>query len=193
MVLFCRWRQFKLAIAVVDASADFLAATKRMAFVSVFYFVVSLLFAAFCVISAGFMLTMYGTTIDTTFGFQFRDPVIKKDNGIYLAVLLFGFLWILSFIQNKSNYICMVSAASFYFSSSREMEGSSQVKTGFKWAYLKNTGSLALGSLIHTFVAFLRFLSETASNSASNTNQNAVSACCSACCLCCLRCVEDAL
>ena len=127
LILFCRWRQFKIAIAVVDASADYLAATKRIAMVSVFYFLVSLAFTAFCVISGGYMLTMYGTTMDPHFAFQFRDPVIKKDNAIYLAVLLFGFLWCLAFIQNKTNFICMVSASTFYFSSSRELAGTSSV------------------------------------------------------------------
>lgn len=38
LVLFCKWKQIKIAIAVIDATADFFVATKRINLVGIVYF-----------------------------------------------------------------------------------------------------------------------------------------------------------
>lgn len=43
MILWCCWTTMKIAIALVDATADFFAATKRIIFVSLFYFLVTVI------------------------------------------------------------------------------------------------------------------------------------------------------
>lgn len=58
---------------------------------------------------------------------KFEDPaikgdqlkVIKGDNTVYAmaAFMLFGMLWIFQFIGDKTKYITMVSAATYYFDS----------------------------------------------------------------------------
>jgi hypothetical protein len=62
----------------------------------------------------------------------------------------------------------MVSAATYYFDNSPEKSesGHASVSTAFSFAYMKNCGSLALGSLILTLVSILRFMVESAANSA---------------------------
>jgi hypothetical protein len=42
LILFCFWKQVQVAIAVIDATADFFAATKRIIFTSVVYFFLTL-------------------------------------------------------------------------------------------------------------------------------------------------------
>ena len=42
-MLWCYWTQIKVAIAVVDASADFMASTKRMFFVSIYGWILILI------------------------------------------------------------------------------------------------------------------------------------------------------
>lgn len=42
LLLWCNWKKVEIAIALVDATADFFAATKRLILVSVLYFFVSL-------------------------------------------------------------------------------------------------------------------------------------------------------
>lgn len=43
LTLWCCWKKIEIAIALVDATADFFAATKRLILVSVLYFFVSLM------------------------------------------------------------------------------------------------------------------------------------------------------
>jgi len=77
-----------------------------------------------------------------------------------LCVLAFGFIWISAFIVNKTHFICYVSAATFYFSSTRNKTGEGQVMLGMRWAYTKHMGSLALGALIHAILEVLRSMAE---------------------------------
>jgi hypothetical protein len=76
------------------------------------------------------------------------------------AFMLFGMLWVFQFIGDKTKYITMVSAATYYFDSNSEKNGSASVSTAFSFAYTKNIGSLALGSLILTIVGILRSIVE---------------------------------
>lgn len=52
-MMWCYWSKMKVAIAVIDATADFMVATKRMAFVTVFYFFVGVL--VFIIWGVGFV------------------------------------------------------------------------------------------------------------------------------------------
>jgi len=60
----------------------------------------------------------------------------------------------------------MVSASTYYFDSSETHAGSASVSTAFSFAYTKNIGSIAFGSLLLTLVGILRFLVESAANAA---------------------------
>jgi len=45
--VYCGWRQLKISIEIINCSADFLAATKRLTLVPFLYFVFMLLFFLF--------------------------------------------------------------------------------------------------------------------------------------------------
>jgi len=77
-----------------------------------------------------------------------------------LGFMFFGMLWVFQFISDKTKYITMVSAATYYFDSNSSKDGSASVCTGFKFAYTKNIGSLAFGSLILTLVGIMRAIVE---------------------------------
>lgn len=48
--MLCVYRtQFKIGVAVIDSAADFLNATKRIIFISIFYFIIALMFIGGCV------------------------------------------------------------------------------------------------------------------------------------------------
>lgn len=55
-MLFFRYKYFQMAVAIVDAAADFFEATKRVILVSLFYGLVSLCFFAFVAISSVFIV-----------------------------------------------------------------------------------------------------------------------------------------
>ena len=50
----------------------------------------------------------------------------------------------------------MISASTYYFSSNKEKEGSSEVALAFKYAYMYHMGTLAFGSFIIALVEFVR-------------------------------------
>lgn len=54
-MLYCYREQFKVAIAVIDAAADYYAATKRLIFVSLFFFVLHILFIGLMAVTYTFM------------------------------------------------------------------------------------------------------------------------------------------
>ena len=78
---------------------------------------------------------------------------------LFMAIAV---LWLMFFIQEKTGFIAMASAASFYFTSTREAEGSASVSTAFNLVYMKHAGSIALGSGLHTIIAILRGAADSA-------------------------------
>lgn len=67
-------------------------------------------------------------------------------------VMFFGLLWVLNFIVAKTNFITMVAASTYYFSSNPMAEGDAEVMTGVKMAYFNHFGSIAIGSFIIALV-----------------------------------------
>lgn len=49
IMLCCYWKSMKVAIAIVDATADFFVQTKRLVFVSLIYSFISCIFVSLCV------------------------------------------------------------------------------------------------------------------------------------------------
>lgn len=75
-----------------------------------------------------------------------------------IAFLFFGLIWFTFFLTASSNYVIIVTAATYYFTGkgSEGVDGSGQVLTGFKWAWINNVGSLAFGSLIVAIIYTIR-------------------------------------
>jgi hypothetical protein len=64
LLLCCFWKQVKVAIAVIDATADFFAATKRIILVSVLYFFVTLAFILVWFAAVGCIMSLNTITAD---------------------------------------------------------------------------------------------------------------------------------
>jgi hypothetical protein len=112
-----------------------------------------------------------------------------------IAFLAFGMLWFTQFVSDKTKFITMVSASTYYFSSSPTKNGSASVSTAFKFAYTKNVGSIALGSLILTIVSILRTIVETLADSAKKDGDGAAKliACIASCLMACLESIIEHL
>lgn len=108
-----------------------------------------------------------------------------------MIFMIVGLIWIVFWIQDKTGFICMVSASSYYFDSSKDKEGSASVMTGFHYAYFKHAGSLALGSLIHTFFTILRIIVEGVADATAKGDNNAVMKCLLSVVTCMVRCFEN--
>ena len=165
MMLWCFYKQFKVAIAVVDATADFFAATKRIVLVSVIYFFVTLIVIVVWFAAFGCTLSLNTITADPT-KVQGKNIEWKSSVTGMLIFMVVGLVWLVFFIQDKTGFICMVSACTYYFSSNKDKEGSASVFTGVKYAYFKHAGSLAFGSLIHAIVTIIKWLVDFAADQA---------------------------
>lgn len=89
----------------------------------------------------------------------------------------------------------MVAAATYYFDSGPNKVGSASVSTAFSFAYMKNCGSLALGSLVLTLVGILRAIVENLANSAKEDGDGAAKliACLAKCLMACLESIIEHL
>jgi len=95
----CGYKSLKLAIDVIDASADFLNKTKRVVLVPVLYFFLSLLFVAVWFGALICVLSVNDVTPSETIP---QGKSIKwKDDKTYYAFLymIFGILWILAWFE----------------------------------------------------------------------------------------------
>ena len=165
MALWCMWKQFKVAIAVIDATADFFAATKRIVLVSVVYFFITLILIVVWFAGLGCIMSLNTITADPTIvqgkTIEWKSSVIGM-----CSFMVVGLVWFVFFIQDKTGFICMVSASTYYFTSNKDKEGSASVLTGIKFAYFKHAGSLAFGSLVHTIVSIIKWMVDFAADQA---------------------------
>jgi len=146
--IWCGFKSLKMAIDVIDASADFLNKTKRVLLVPILYFFVTLVIVLvwcgmmLCVVSLNKVVPSKTIpqlkSIETTSEFNYWC----------LWYMVFGLIWLLAFIEYKTQFIVQVSAASYYFDSNAGKDGSASVGLGFKFAYFNHMGSLAIGAFI---------------------------------------------
>lgn len=156
-MVWCKRHSLETAIAIIDASADFFVATKRLVLVSVMYFVISVIFVIVWLVALLCVASFAEIVAPAEKGSQMRSiaPIGTKEK-VFIALLVFGVFWVLNFISHKTKYITMVSASTYYFDSNEQGDGSASVLTGFRFAYMKNIGSLCYGSLILTIIGILR-------------------------------------
>jgi hypothetical protein len=156
--IYCGFQSLKLAIDVIDASADFLNKTKRIVLVPVFYFI--LMF--------GVILLWFGALLCVLSLNEITpDPDIPQGKSIkwtdeknywFFYFMIFGIFWICSWFVYTNNFIVQVSAASYYFDSNKDRDGTAQVGLGFKFAYINHMGSLAFGSFVIAIISFVKIV-----------------------------------
>lgn len=157
--LCCNRQSLKLAAVVIDSSADFLAATQRIFLVPIFYFFVQIalftiwLYGMSCINSDGDIAANSASVIPQ------MKKVTNADSKFFLNLyMLVGLLWIITFVQAKSSFITMISAAMYYFSSNSEQEGAADLERAARWTYWYHQGSLAMGSGLLTAMQIIKFV-----------------------------------
>lgn len=181
-----RWKQFLIAIAIMDATAGFFANTKRLIIVSLIYFIATLAIHATLLASMFFAVCLNKFQLHDT-GFQSYSIKFDTESIVILCFLVFTYLWITFFIHDNVTFITAVSASSYYFSSNKEQIGSARVGLAITWTYTKHVGSLALGSLVQTIVKIIvttiEMLLEN-DNSNSNPAESVFNCMAATCCQC---------
>ena len=191
--LCCNCKSLKLAAVVIDSSADFLAATQRIFLVPIFYFFVQVgifmfwLFGMGCINSDGDIVPNSESII----------PQMKKienaDSKFFLNFfMVVGLLWIITFVQAKSSFITMISAAMYYFTCTPETQGTADLERAARWTYWYHQGSLAMGSGLLTIMQVIKFvLVRTALKIEAKVEDQAAYKCFTSCTQCILTCLED--
>jgi len=190
--IFCGFRSLKLAIDVIDASADFLNGTKRIILVPVFYFFLTIMVLLVWVGAFASVASMNNIVADTGEIPQAKDVQWNNKNIVYMAwFMLFGLLWINAWLQYTCNFIVMVSASTYYFDSNAEHEGVANVGLGFTFAYFYHAGSLAAGAFIIAVIQFIRIVFVTLAQQAERASgENQAVKLVVACANCMLKCLE---
>ena len=164
LCLICYNKSLRVAIRIIETAGDFVADTKRVALVPVFFFVVAVtctftwLYGYICVKSIG-------TVTDPDFQFQTRNVDYGPTVNNMLWIMIFGYFWIMAFILSCNEFVVVVSAATWYFSDKDKPDddgipGDAEVMKGFLWIPRYHFGSLALGSLLIAIVWMIRFVFE---------------------------------
>lgn len=181
----------RIAVALIGATADFFAATKRVILVSVVYFFVTVVIVLFWVAAAASVSGLNTITASPDV-LQGKDIAWTAKTQWMLVFMGVGLIWLVFFIQDKTAYITMVAASSYYFSSNKDQQGTGEVLMGVKYAYLYNAGALATGSLIHTIVFIIKVVVEGLADYAQKTDGKNPAVRCIACCArCCVSCLSE--
>lgn len=163
VLLCCGYAQLKVAIGIMDASADFLQKTKTILLVPLgFFFVEVFIFALWlicfgCIQAIGTLEADAGGPVPQMKKID-NTPEERRKLDYINAFMVFGIIWIGKFIEHKTCMITMISASTYYFNSNTEVDGEAEVGLAFQFAYLKHAGSIACGSFIITCVHCLRFM-----------------------------------
>ena len=199
IAVYCGWKQLTLAVEVINCSADFLTETKKLIGVPILYYVMLFVFFLFWVGSMISVESMGNIQPKVTDSIPLSKTITWEDRksegktvNLMMGYLTFGLIWFTFFLEHSNDYVTMVTASTFYFSSTRRKVGEGQVSTAFKWAWVQNFGSLAFGSLCVAIIFTIRITVQyLAKKAVKESGDNKVIKCIACMAVCLLKCLEE--
>ncbi len=153
LLVLCLFNSIRVATAVMKTSAVFIVRNLRTILVPLFAFVFTALFLTFWVIDAAYLASS-GEIKASTGGTQWRQLVWDDTLRYFVIYLFFGLLWILAMTIAVTQFIVIVAACVWYFTSTSDTRGKASLLKGLHWTFRYNFGSLAFGSLLLALVWF---------------------------------------
>ena len=190
LFILCLFNSIRIAAAVMKTSAVFIAHNMRTILVPFLAFLFTAAFLAFWVIDAAY-LSSSGKVVASTGGTQYRQLVWDDALRYMMIYQLFGLLWVAAMIISCTQFVIIVCACVWYFTSSSDTRGQASIGKGMKWMFRYHFGSLAFGSLLLAIVWFLIIVFEYINKKVNGQNgglQNPVTKCLGCACRCCLQC-----
>jgi len=183
-----------MAVDVIDASADFVAGTKRVILVPNLHFVMQILIFIIWLGSLVCVISLNDIEASTLIP-QGRTIKWKKSVKYMALFMFFGVLWLLALIDYLSRFIVIMSASTYYFNHKRgdteENTDAAEVMYGFKCAYFHHFGSICIGSFIIAVIQFIKFVFYYLAKKAEKASgDNPVIKCAVKCAMCLLNCLE---
>jgi hypothetical protein len=204
----CFHKSIKLAIDIVDASADFIMVTKRILIIPFLYFLLSI-FVVFTWFPGYILVTSLNHIEASKYLPQVREVFWTSETIPYAIVMWLGLVWALMVVDYAKNFIVLFSASTYYFNSpaydkdedgneieGSKRDGSAEVCLGVKLAHVKHLGSIAFGALIIAILKIIRFIFVTVAKQAlkasgqEDSPWGKLAKCFIACGDCILKCLE---
>lgn len=146
ILVFCCCRSIRIGVAVIEATARFVATTPKIFFVPIIFFFL---------IVAWFIYFMGATLFIWTSGHPKKrgsTPFgeMKWDGYTYTAYWynIFGYFWFNAFLIGSCQFVLAVSCATWYFTHTDDTRGKAKVRRGFWWLFRYHLGTIAYGSFI---------------------------------------------
>lgn len=115
---------------VINCSADFLTETKKLIGVPILYYVMLFVFFLFWVGSMISVESMGNIQPKVTDSIPLSKTITWEDRksegktvNLMMGYLTFGLIWFTFFLEHSNDYVTMVTASTFYFSSTRRKVG----------------------------------------------------------------------
>jgi len=189
--LACNWKSLRVSIAVIKTTSDWVADTKRLLLMPLFFFIVGM--GVFFLWAMGLAciasISENGiVSANPSAGDQMKD--VKWSDLTYWMVYLMCFfgVWVAFFLTSLNDYVTIVAAITWYFSDktitdSDGIPGDSEVMLGFKWGFCYQLGSIAFGSLLLAVVWTIKtIMNYMAKKLEAASGEN----CCIKCLICCM-------
>lgn len=126
----CGYTSLKIAIDVIDASADFMAKSKRVIAVPFFFFLCQFITVLVWVPCMAYVVSLNHVEVNSDIPL-IKDIYWEPKFKAMAAYMVFGVLWVTAFFEYCSTFVIMVSASTYYWTSNPMAEGSAEVALGF--------------------------------------------------------------
>lgn len=94
-MIWCNRNSLETAIAIIDASADFMFDTKRLVIVSIMYFIVAMIFIFTWLFACLCLFANVPFEEPSPLGSQVKIPIVGGKEYAMFAFMFFGLLWVL--------------------------------------------------------------------------------------------------
>jgi solute carrier family 44 (choline transporter-like protein), member 2/4/5 len=153
IVLIFMIRRIQLAIAIMKSGAIFMKDTPSIIFVPISMFLLSVLFLIYWVFALVYIYSSGTLKTGNTVVARISWDDSTRDS---LYFELFGIVWITSMKIALTQFIIACTVSIWYFS--KEKPGSRAICLAIFYAIRYHLGTLAFGSLLLTFIKFIKFI-----------------------------------
>ena len=157
LLVCCFCKSFRIAIAILEAAADFVTDTLRVLIIPVTNFFAIIIWTGIWLVIA---ICNYSVGEITHSSTTFKQVEWEPTTRYFWYLSYFGYLWWCAMIIAISQFIIIVAVCTWYFSHAGDKDGSASVFKGFKWTFRYHFGTLAFGSAVLAIVWFIRTIFE---------------------------------
>jgi len=153
----CCCNSIRLAIAVFEATCDYINTNKLVLVLPFVTCIVSFIWYVIWLSAAIFIFSV--GTPESREGFEYVTEIKWSDQTRYVMIYyVFAFLWINAFIIGMVQFIIGASTVAWYFSFDGDTKGKGTLMKAFKWGMIYHWSSVALGSLIIAICQMIRLI-----------------------------------